>query len=692
MRVSQADALSKLTLVIALVGQSLATAASARDSVPPPPSGLEEIVVVGDRTEGRIRESTWATSVLRRDMIVRFPARNLTDALTLLPGSLFLERDGTGRTPMAISRGFYGGGETEYALLSVDGMPLNDVRTGLIEWSELPLQEVERVEVLRGGGSTVYGDQAMGAVVNVVTRAESGEDGFRARAFFGDYGERAVAGYFRGSSGANTVYASGLGERSDGYRSHSNWENVRIGGRYARKPDDGVAFQVRGNLLRVENEEPGPLTEAQIAVDRRQVNPLFEADYRNRDRAELAVTALPWDDARRRLSLDLGFRASAQEQVRTLPLTPSFGDTQFRDENARSTWANAKYEQESGPFRLLTGIDFDLGHFESDYFALDDRSSPLTYGKGDRIRTGLYLEAHARSWERLLLTGGVRYDAIRDAHDSDESSNASQTFDELSPRLGVNAAYLSDPESPGHVYVNWTRAFKAPTLDQLYDRREIPVGPPGVTINISNADLRPQTSNGYEVGVHQGLSLSAADRPLHAAVSASVYRIDLQDEIDFDLATFSYGNILESRHDGFEGSAEVNWNSRVEVRSSVNLLDVSFRSGSNSGNQLKAIPHVGLTNGVHLQLSQALGVGFTHRFMGEAYLDDENTTTLPSFSTVDAIARFEWRRATFRFSVTNLANTLYSSTGFLLFDPASASEEKLLYPAQGRSFAIGIEI
>lgn len=651
---------------------------------------LDTVVIVADRIAGPIRESTWATSVLLGADLEALPALTLTDALGFLPGTVFLENDGAGNRPMAVTRGFYGGGETEYILLTVDGVPVNDLQTGVVEWSEIPTSSIDRVEVLRGGSSAVYGDAALGAVVNVVTQdADAITNRFSARIQGGGFGERSVGGSSVTDFQGARLRFEGFGRHSDGFRDHSDWDNVRLAGRIDGRIGASVDTGFRWSLQRIDQDEPGPLTPTQIAENREQVHPSFQDDHRRRDRFESSLRLERAAGEADRASLDVGFDATSQERTRTLLLAPAFGDTQFQDGSQRVIWAKAQYERADGPARIVAGADADYGHYDTKYRAVPDRASILTTGDGNRLRLGGYVESRARLGSRLRTTAGVRYDRISDTHD-DGSGDTDRSFDKWSPRAGLNLAYLQGPNYPGHVFVNWTRAFKVPTLDQMYDGRETPTGVPGQTINISNADLRPQTSTGYEAGLYQGLMLR--DRLFHAAWSLSAYRIDLDDEIDFDLATYGYGNIQESRHDGIETSITLDWRSRASWTSSVNWMDVTFSGGTYRGNRLKSIPATTLSNTLRVELPADIQLALGHQRFGEIFLDDDNTATLPGHDTLHAKLGMRIGRADLHLLVKNLTNVRYESTGYLLFDPGTMSSERLLFPTEGRSFFVGLDL
>jgi outer membrane cobalamin receptor len=208
--------------LISVVGlASLVPSATQVDTTSHPVYHLDEVVAVADRTGSAIRETVAATSLLTREDIEALPAETLSQVLRHVPGLVFVERDGSGRLPMAVVRGFFGGGETSYVLLTVDGVPVNDERTGLVEWTQIPLSEIQRIEVLRGSAWVMYGDAAPGAVVNVVTRGSLARPEREVSVWGGSWGGRGFQGRVNRPVGAGWVDASLHFDGTDGYRSHS---------------------------------------------------------------------------------------------------------------------------------------------------------------------------------------------------------------------------------------------------------------------------------------------------------------------------------------------------------------------------------------------------------------------------------------------------------------------------------------
>ncbi len=560
----------------------LVLALAATASIPPrlaaqtpdperPAHQLDELVVVAHRTELSARESAAATTVLNRAAIERLAARNLPDILRHVPGLILVDQDGSGERSMAIARGFFGGGETEYVLVSVDGIPINDLRSGGVDWTQIPVSSIERIEVLRGAGSTAYGDAAIGAVINIVTRRPTTAT-YSGRAAAGAWEDVELSVRTETPVGTSTVAVDASFDRSAGYRDHSTSTAYRGSASY-RHTWDRTAGHFDVTVQRVESEDPGPLAAAVAEDDPRHSDQLFGRDERTRRLARIGLGAKRELTEGERLSADVRLQMLGIDDTRTLLLAPGFGDTQAHDEDEIGLWTRFEYDRRTDVSSLVGGIELEHGAYDSRYSTPDDTGASLSEGGGSRTKIGVYGEASRLIANRLRVFAGLRYDGIS----VDRESGASAWFDQWSPRIGVNLAYNDDPSASGNLYAVWTRSFKAPTLAQLYDERLLPTGRPDEFITISNPELLPQRATGFEVGVLQKFPLKSDW--IQGEVSASLYRLDLDDEIDFDLRTFRFGNILESRHDGLEVAIAAHFAPGLSLTHSSTWMDVSFRGG-----------------------------------------------------------------------------------------------------------------
>jgi outer membrane receptor for ferrienterochelin and colicin len=151
-------------------------------------------------------------------------------------------------------------------------------------------------------------------------------------------------------------------------------------------------------------------------------------------------------------------------------------------------------------------------------------------------------------------------------------------------------------------------------------------------------------------------------------------------------------NIKESRHDGIESSFTLYYLPYLSLNTSLNFMDVTFRSGDNEGNRLKLIPDKTVCTSLFINPHKHVHLTVTHTLTDEVYLDDPNSVTLPSYQTIDLKLRLDIKRVRFHFLVENVADEEYSSNGYLLFDAAALENVPLLYPARGRYMQGGISV
>ena len=225
-----------------------------------PPKLKGEIVVTPERGAAERDSVAASVTVITREQLDKLPAQSLAEVVNGVPGiTMDFDTEAAG-APMITSRGFFGGGENEYVKLLVDGVPAGDVESGLIDWRHIRTADIERIEVLRGPGSSLYGDSAMGGVISVFTRgaaAASGAQG-EVRLSGGTLGTRDVDINFRDDISPFRLGIDALSASTDGYRDHSASRD-RGGDLSLQHLATSSRLQVLASLSSKDREEPGPL-------------------------------------------------------------------------------------------------------------------------------------------------------------------------------------------------------------------------------------------------------------------------------------------------------------------------------------------------------------------------------------------------------------------------------------------------
>jgi iron complex outermembrane receptor protein len=669
------------------------------DSIP----NLDAVVVTADRTTTRLASSIAAVSVLTAPELARVPHVTLADALRQVPGFALVNFDGLGHDAQVMVRGFYGGGEAEYVVTMIDGKPLNDVQAGLVAWDAIPLAAIERVEIVRGGASALWGDAAVGGVINVITR-HPGAGSAQWSMTGGSHGSWHGGVDAQARILGRDLAVFGGFDRTGGFREHAERTTGRAGGTLtlASAPAGSVHLSVLTHWRAF--DQPGPLLGGEIDGDRTASDVFYRFDRTDDRNYRLGLDGSRALGTRARLSGSVFGERRVTDAVRTIALSPDFADTKQRRLGTSRGLATAQLAvDETGlPFadRLILGVDASYGTLDSKYYAMStgDRDAYRSAtgepgdldaaGSGDRGAAAAYVQYTVLPVDAVRISVGARADWLRDTFEAtapDAGETPQATHAAFSPRVGVNVEYMRAAENTGHVYLAAGRSFKAPTIDQLFDQRRLPVPFPPFAVTTSNELLDPQHGTSLEAGIYHGAALVPGT--LTGAVSVSVYQMDMEDELDFDLQTLRYVNIGRSRHRGIEAGLELKG-----PRGSTAFLNYTQQSatsqvGENAGRYLKAIPRHYLSGGLSTPLVGRLETGFVVSHAREIFLDDANTMKLPAYTRADVRVSHPIGGMRLFLDVRNLLDAQYSTTGFP--DP-SGSGAVYYHPAAGRTFDLGL--
>ena len=662
---------------------------------------MDEVIVTADRSESMRSQSTGAVSVLKSATIRQLAGvRGLPGALQQIPGFAMLHLDGIGYDAQPVIRGFYGGGEAEYVLLMVDGQPVNALETGLVNWDQIPLVAIESVEILRGGASSLYGDAAIGGVINIVTDSEaSSRSEFAVSS--GSFGTFRGSGSLRTSLGGREVSSYGNYETLRGYREHANRTKFGVGVSSEVFRSDRSKITISGSMHVRNYDIPGPLTSEQVANDRVQQSPFFQLDDADERTQRLAVQGRMYIGEQSELRASIVGNRRSLEGTRTLPLSAEFADAKWRDFGTSRVFLSAQLLTPSliADDRLTLGADLQRGGLDvewrnvvtgtaEDFQGHDGTIGELSSaGNGSRNALAMYMQYVIEPMRRLRASAGIRYDRISDAYSPEQGPEQDAVHTALSPKLGLNIRYVASTQHVGNWYANVTRSFKTATLDQLFGQRLIPLPFPPYAVSISNHELKPQRGTSLETGLYHRSVL--VPESLSGELTLSLYQMDMKDELDFQFETFQYANIASSRHRGLEAGLSLETENLASLRFNYTLQNVTYRSGDYEGNFVKAIPRDYISAAVSLPIRDRILAMTALRSARRIWLDDANTVELDNFSSVDFKLTYAVGRLAIEFEAFNLLDNLFSTTGFL--DPGG-SDTAFVYPAAGRAMQVGVGI
>ena len=664
----------------------------------------DPIIITADRYQSFKLDATSAISVVEEGEIALLPLNKISDAIGTTPGVVFMHQDGLGEDPTLNVRGFYGGGEAEYMLILVDGRPLNDLESDLVNWNAIPITNIQSMEILRGQSSSLYGNMALGGVLNIRTKQT---DHYKTKFSFwgGSYKN------YRSelSIGSKNFKLYGSLKGLDGYRDHANRQNYTLGG--SAKLISTSRHVLEFSLINywTDFQIPGPLSGTAIEDNRRASSPFYRFD----NEKELKNKA--WIDWKWKIdkSLELDFSIAGEyreaNMITTLPLSPEFADTKDRDlitkrfEGLSQMTINGFFP--SLDDKLIIGAEVIVGGLSSDYYqffqgGFDDyetataaRGNIDAKGDGHRNAFAFFFQYDLKPINQLRITLGGRQDWISDVYTAlppSEPNDFSTEHEAISPKLGINYNYMTTSRHKGNIYLNLSKSFKAPTLDQLFDQRSIPIPFPPYSVTLSNSLLKPQKGNGGELGFYHTISMNQSK--MMGELSVAVYSMDMEDEIDFDLQQFKYVNIGKSRHQGLELGLKLQWLSGISTFVNYTNQAATSQYGDSKGKYLKAVPRHVIAAGLSTPLFSKFFAGLTIRSHNTIFLDDKNTIKLPDYTVTDLKVSYNLQinslSSNVFIEVLNIFDKKYSTTGFP--DPAGTPGLVYYFPAAEINFRAGI--
>lgn len=696
----------------------LLISAQSKDTIPL--FTTSTIVVTADRSTNSISNSTSAVSVIQGDALKRTPGRSYLDALSVSLFTMFT--GGTYNSPVISPRGYYGGGEADYALMQVNGISLNNAGSGLAEWDLIPSEYINKIEVLRGGSSSLYGDAALGGVINLVTDKKV-NDNFTLSLLTGSYN------YYRGylsksgsiSENSYRIYLSP--ETSEGFRKHSRIKRIQFGGELNFIPGNSTTYSLSTYNMISDENSPGPVSRTELASDRNTSEDYYKADGSGKNIFNVIGLMKRRLSPASELSFSGHYKYNKYDVTRTTTnaspiMDPSdfsitgiydtsfYGDTKLREYHSDELNFALKYIMNYNRLKLVAGSDLSLGWLNSRHFeyfsgfkedyknSFSPETEQSTDSRNTRTNYSLYLSSESIIIKPLRLVLGIRYDLIKNNQSAvrpDTSINNST--DAFSPKAGLNFQFIDNKSYSGNLYFSYNRSFKAPTADQLTDlsRLKSIVFVPAETgyfqmpfyaDPFSNSELKPQTADNFETGIYQKLLLG---KQIIADLSLSVYDTRIKDEIDFDLNTFRYQNIHKTKHTGLEAMLNVifgNWS----FFSNYAMNRVTFEGGELKGNRLKGIPQDISAFGIYADNLFGFNASLVYRITGRIYLDDENTNSIDGYSSTDIKAGYSIGALELSISATNLFDEKYNHNGFQL------NGIEFYYPAAGRILTGGVRI
>ncbi len=652
---------------------------------------MDEVVITATRTDNRLIDAPGRVSLLTPRQLESIPVQNIDEVLKYTPGINYDRAFGIFSTKATVTMRGLSGKEQARVLVLLDGIPLNKSDGGTVDWNMVDINSVQKIEIIKGAGSSLYGGNAMGGIINILTRRPDEKLSVDASLEYGTY--NTMGGKF--SAGKSTK----LSEKGFAWYWKANMYMKQSDGYITQSEVDQQAnplYIVKSNM-----KEIGGMAKGGIIWNKNQ---RLEAtfNYYNDNRGTGEKYFLPEGNTTDHDSY--GIMMNYLGEVKKISLRSSL---YMLTENYRKVneymkddytwydvlsvrrdlgWINTASLDAGRIQKITAGIEFKNGSVDAydEYFT----STDIVYNEGKIFTSAIFAQDEiVLPGDKVKFTAGLRYDV---AHYYDGSFRietptaetefmqgyqvpdmASQTWSSISPRLSAQYKWKED----SRVYVQVSRGFKPSPLEDLCRSGRIKGG-----FKIANPSLKPEYLTNFETGADavifnqlhfsasvyysqgkdfqyyvtngQTIDMGFGDRPI--MIRSNISKVEI------------YGAETELRYNLNKNlSAFANYTYTHSVIGSYKKLTVTDTVDL-SGNYLTDVPMHMASAGATWN-SRFVNASVAARYTGAQYINDQNvydelvgSDQYPAYTTIDVRVWKEFfSHYTLSLNIQNLADKKY---------------------------------
>jgi iron complex outermembrane receptor protein len=637
---------------------------------------MEEVVVTATRSKQEIKRVPANVTVITEADILKSTAQNIGELLKTAVGIKVNDITGNRRSYTVDLRGF---GETAAlnTLVLVDGRRVNQADLSGTDWIQIPLDRVAKIEIIRGGqGSVLYGDNASGGVVNIITK-EGDRFAAGVEGALGSYDTYKGNAYVSGTS-KNVSYAlTGSYLNSSGYRDNSDQESKDFGLNLKYDASDILGFNFSTGFHKDDTGLPGGLTESDFAAGASRTDTKNPNDFAEVEDYYFKLTPEFFFLEDNVFKIDLSYRKRD-----SLSFSSFIGGNSFTGDTRIKTFSVSPQVIIKNQ---LWGIDnsftlgFDYENINEDI--VNDLFFPPYSSLGNfslqRKSYGYYLYDKFNLGSDLFASLGYRYDKAD--FDFDQSvtpgpppGTESTSADEEAYTAGINYVFYKK----SYAYFSFSKSFRYPVLDEFFS----------YVTNSVNSAFKPQRSKNYELGTRYFFNDQSY-------VHLNFFRMETTDEIYLNPTILANDNLDgKTRRDGLELAFNLLLAKWLSFNGNYAYTDAKILDGQFKEKDIPDVPNHQAALGASFYWKKAV-LAVNGVYVGERpFISDfsNSFSNQEDYLIFNLKLKYTWNKITAFMDVNNLTDEEYSEYGAITI--FSFPKQKGFYPSPKRNFLVGLRI
>jgi iron complex outermembrane receptor protein len=549
--------------------------------------------------------------------------------------------------------------------------------------------------VVRGPGSVLYGDAAIGGVINIITKKGKGKPQFNASVIAGSDGlhdERV------GVSGATDKWSYALTGESNfsfGYRDRSKFSSQGGGFDVGYDASDWFNVNLGLSFNKTDYQMPGALTRAQMEQNRRQYQPATPVNGTN---------ATPDDDGSDKYTnINIGIK-SVLGSLGQLDINILYGKKDLQV-NMPSWWSNKYSNTEIDTYgltpkyilnkdlfgfknKLIVGLDYYNEPYKKEFYNTKERTTRTSWADLTKDSIGYYVRDEFSLLNNVILNAGYRSERSTIKGSNTDTITPANNFTDREKTYNAEAyeaglTWLVGKQSK--IFTKYATVYRIPFVDEVAYLQ----GGAGGFGFLTNLEKEKGTS------VEAGTEFYPLN---NLKIGLTLFRIDMEDEIRYT-GVFPNGhqeNLDKTRHDGAEFSLSYLWEKRARIFGNFTYHMATFEEGANKKKELPLVPNRMANAGVEIFLPYNLTLRPEMRYVSEAFLntdDDNSTDKLDAYTLYNLYLFYKPSvgkiNITAFFGIDNLTNVEYSSFG-MDYAQWGWGMVNVYYPMPGITFKGGL--
>jgi iron complex outermembrane receptor protein len=691
---------SSKTLVALLCGASItfnAVVAIAQNSQP-------TVIVSGSRFEENLNQVPANVKVITRDEIDNSSSNTIPQVLSQIGG---LQVRGLNSSSLnldaSVDMGGFGPSGNSTTVVLVDGIRINPIDSGSVDWQSIPIDSIERIEILQGGAGVQYGNGAVGGVINIITNGGK-KNINQASSTYGTWGTLINNAIVKNTVEKTTYQLTANTSNTNGWRPNTAANAYSVDAKILQDLGGNDRVFIDGYYGYTNSQIASPVVGLVGSGNPLSVRPqnagnnytVNNSGFRQGLTKTLSETYVLELDTSYNNKTSFFYSPQADYFTSLDPNNLNYGYAGGAMNNKLQGWQLAVSPRLkaklAGVGTTIVGYDLSKANQagSNSYSSLSQGIiNANVYGQyynnlnsdsqsAAQINNSVYVMQKVPLGNIVEVSGGFRRQ-VQQASTSNTSISAAngtvsntQQFGANAGDLALNANYL-----PGQrIYAKWNQSFRFPNIDEYWG---FAYNDNGVGNTVFNGILQPQTTQTYEMGGNWSI--------WNSKVTSSIFKSMTQNEISYNPTTgYNYNSIYQTNRGGILFDVGSNVTPSLNIGAGGKYQKSYYANGPYSGNPIPIVPDTTLNARANYLISSNWAVGGVVNYVSNQYYDVGPNSysaapVMPSYVIGDVFTSYKFQAIEARLTLKNIGNAQYSTFGGI----SSFSRAYYYYPSEPRS-------